>query len=197
MSPLLPYAHALLTELQPIIMLNFTGVGDPDRYDDVWTSFREAAKGSMEQTVANLSMPDLSHSFDDALLSGPPRVMNAGCVVTNLWTGLAEELWESFVTYTASSPDVADSMVALEFHATRRKHPVRMDGQLLPPMAVSPLVSRLQHRSILIIHRNLVAFPLTSLYTMLLLFTASEFLHRDSSERFRSDREYRQAPHSC
>lgn len=131
----------ILTILQPFVMLNFTGVGDPDRYNDVWSSFREAAKPSMEQTVGSLSISDLSHSFDDALLKGPPRVMNAGCVVTGLWPGMAEELWESFMTYTASSPDVVDSMVALEFHATRRKHPVRMDDQPRPlPSIPLPIV---------------------------------------------------------
>lgn len=125
----------ILTESQPIVMLNFTGVGDPDLYEDVWTSFREAAKPSMEQTVGELSIRDLSHSFDDALLKGPPRVMNAGCVVTNLWSGMAEELWQTFITYTASSPDVVDSMIALEFHATRRNRPVRMHDR----RAASPL----------------------------------------------------------
>lgn len=79
----------------------------------------------MEQTVESLSISDLSHSFDDALLKGPPRVMNAGCVVTDLWPGMGEELWDSFIAYTDSSPDVVGSMVALEFHATRRKRPVR------------------------------------------------------------------------
>lgn len=139
--PLLLHSDTILTKLQPIIMLNFTGVGDPDRYNDVWTSFREAAKPSMEQTAGSLSISDLSHSFDDALLKGPPRVMNAGSVVTDLWPGMAEELWESFITYTASNPDVVDSMVALEFHATRRKHPVRMDDQPLPiPRAPLTLV---------------------------------------------------------
>ncbi|KAL2275238.1 hypothetical protein FJTKL_02182 [Diaporthe vaccinii] len=117
------HSETILTTMQPIMMLNFTGVGDPDRYNDVWTSFREAAKPSVEQTVGNLSVSDLSHSFDDALLKGPPRVLNAGCVVTDLWPEMAEELWESFITYTTSNPDVVDSMVALEFHATRRKHP--------------------------------------------------------------------------
>ncbi|KAK7725540.1 hypothetical protein SLS63_008144 [Diaporthe eres] len=118
-------------------------IKDPDRYNDVWTSFREAAEPSMEQTVGSLSIADLSHSFDDALLKGPPRVMNAGCVVTDLWPGMAEELWESFITYTASSPDVIDSMVALEFHATRRKHPVRVDGRP-PPIPSGPLTGLVQ-----------------------------------------------------
>ncbi|KAK7702843.1 hypothetical protein SLS64_009454 [Diaporthe eres] len=134
---------AILERFRPIVMLNFTGVGDPDRYNDVWTSFREAAEPSMEQTVGSLSIADLSHSFDDALLKGPPRVMNAGCVVTDLWPGMAEELWESFITYTASSPDVIDSMVALEFHATRRKHPVRVDGRP-PPIPSGPLTGLVQ-----------------------------------------------------
>ena len=106
-------------------MLSFTGVGSPDQYNDVWTLFREAARPSTEKTVGNLSMSDLSHSFDDALLKGPSRVMNAGCVVTELWPGMGEELWESFLVYTASSPDVVESMIALEFHTTRRKRPVR------------------------------------------------------------------------
>lgn len=169
-------------------MLNFTGVGDPDHYNDVWTSFREAAESSMEQTVANLSMPDLSHSFDDALLNGPPRVMNAGCGVTDLWPGMAEELWQSFITYTKSSSDVVDSMIALEFHATRRKHPVRRDGQPCPG-PFSPLFSLVQGNSILMIHRNSAASQLTSLCIMPLSFTASEFLRRDLTERSRSDRE--------
>lgn len=79
----------------------------------------------MEKTVGDLSISDLSHSFDDSLLKGLPRVMNAGSVVTDLWPGMGEELWDSFVAYTAASPDVIDSMVALEFHSTRRKRPVR------------------------------------------------------------------------
>lgn len=120
-------------------MLKFTGVGDPDRYEDVWNPFREAAKPFMEQTVGELSISDLSHSVDDALLKGPPRVMNAGCVVTNLWPGMAEELWQTFITYTASSPDVVNSMVALEFHATRRNRPVRMHDQLLPLADLAPV----------------------------------------------------------
>lgn len=169
-------------------MLNFTGVGDPDRYEDVWNLFREAAKPFMEQTVGELSISDLSHSFDDALLKDPPRVMNAGCVVTNLWPGMAEELWQTFITYTTSSPDVVDSMVALEFHATRRNRPVRMHDQLLLPAA-------LRGQQFLIIHRSLVASRLTSPYTMLLLFTASEFLRRDPDYCFVFDREYRKTPH--
>lgn len=134
--PLQRHACQILTQLQPIVMLNFTGVGDPERYNDVWASFKEAAKPSMEKTVGNLSLPDLSHSFDDALLKGPPRVMNAGCVVTDLWPGMAEELWQSFITYTATSSDVVGSMVALEFHATVRKRPVCAENQ-----PSSPLVS--------------------------------------------------------
>ncbi|KAG6362493.1 hypothetical protein INS49_010725 [Diaporthe citri] len=183
----------------PIVMLNLTGVRDPDRYNDVWTSFREAAKPSMEQTVGNLSISNLSHSFDDALLKGPPRVMNAGCVVTELWPGMAEELWEYFITYSASSADVVGSMVALEFHATRRKHPVLMGDQPLPlPSApLSLLSNRVRDELSLTSHRNLVASPSTSLYIMLLSFTASEFLRRDLTERFRSDREQRKTPHFC
>lgn len=177
----------ILTKLQPIVMLNFTGVGDPNRYNDVWTSFREAAEPFMEQTVANLSIPGLSHSFDDALLNGPPRVMNAGCVVTDLWPGMAEELWQSFITYTESSSDVVDSMIALEFHATRRIHPVRRDDQ--PRRGpFSPLVSLVQDNLILMIHRNSVASPWASLCIMPLSFTASKFLRRDLTGRHRSDR---------
>lgn len=114
------------------MVLNFTGAGDPDDYNDVWTLFREAAESSMEQTVGNLSISELSHSLDDSLLGGPPRVMNAGCVVTHLWPGMGEELWDSFVAYTATSPDVAKSMVALEFHKTRRKHPVKWASNSFP-----------------------------------------------------------------
>lgn len=147
-------------------MLNFTGIGDPSRYDDVWTSFREAAEPSLEQTVADLSLPDLSHSFDDALLNGPPRVMNTGCVVTDLWPGMAEELWQSFITYTESSSDVVDSMIALEFHATRRKNPVGRENQPSPGL-FALLVSRLlQGSPNLIIRRNSAASPLTSLCIM-------------------------------
>lgn len=126
------YTYRILTKSQPIIVLNFTGVGDPNHYNDVWTSFREAARPSMERTVGNLSMSDLSHSFDDSLLKGPPRVMNAGCVVTDLWPGMGEELWDSFVAYTAANPDVVESMVALEFHATRRQRPVRKAANRFP-----------------------------------------------------------------
>ncbi|KAJ0120980.1 hypothetical protein J7T55_015719 [Diaporthe amygdali] len=108
----------------PLIVLNFTGVGEPDQYNDVWSSFREAAIPSVEKTIGDLSIFDISHSFDDTLLQGPPRVMNAGCVVTELWPGMGEELWESFIHYTNSNSDVIHSMVALEFHATRRRCPV-------------------------------------------------------------------------
>lgn len=169
-------------------MLNFTGVGDPDRYNDVWTSFQEVAKPFMEQIVANLSIPDLSHSFDDALLNGPPRVMNTGCVVTDLWPGMAEELWKSFIAYTESSSDVVDSMIALEFHATRREHPVCRDDQPRPGPLL-PLVFLVQGNPILMIHRNSAASPLTSPCIMPLSFTASKFLRRDLTERSRTDRE--------
>ncbi|KAK2609982.1 hypothetical protein N8I77_003446 [Diaporthe amygdali] len=113
----------VLTKLQPLIVLNFTGVGEPDQHNDVWSSFREAAIPSAKKRVGDLSIFDISHSFDDTLLKGPPRVMNAGCVVTELWPGMGEELWESFIHYTNSNSDVIHSMVALEFHATRRQSP--------------------------------------------------------------------------
>lgn len=132
----------VLTKLQPLIVLNFTGVGEPDQYNDVWSSFREAAIPSVEKTVGDLSIFDISHSFDDTLLKGPPRVMNAGCVVTELWPGMGEELWESFIHYTNSNSDVIHSMVALEFHATRRQCPVIQNQP--PPQAPSNTSRRLK-----------------------------------------------------
>lgn len=111
-------------------MISLTGIAPSTCYDEAVDLFHQAAKPLVDQQREFETLDDLSHSLDHVLLGGPPRVMNAGAIITRLWSEMAEELWGKWLRYTDSNQDVSRSIVALEFHSTLRRNPVRPPSQL-------------------------------------------------------------------
>jgi hypothetical protein len=113
-----------LTFIKAVIVLNLIGIAPQEQYAAGIQNFTNVQSIS-DQTVTYATLADLSHCFDNVLIGGPRRVMNSAPLVTDLWPGMAEEVWESFLAYS-STPETAKSIVAFEFHNTRRYRPVRI-----------------------------------------------------------------------
>jgi hypothetical protein len=120
-----------------VINIVLTGISPSTHYNEVFDLLHQAAKPLVDHQKEFETLDDLSHSLDKVLLGGPPRVMNAGALMTQLWSGMAETLWEKWLQYTDSDPDVSKSIVALEFHSTMRRTPVNLFFSLGVPFSFS------------------------------------------------------------
>ena len=105
-------------------MLNFTALGHPDDFKDLFDFFFKASKPFADHTTDCPSLVELSHVLDGLLLSGPRRKATGALPITGLWPGLAEEIWGHWLNYTNSNPDSIDTKIIFEFHRTIRRRPV-------------------------------------------------------------------------
>ena len=105
--------------------MNFFGFGSANDFTDVFSPFLEDAKPFLDHTTDCPTMVEFSHVIDDLLLQGAPRKANGGTPITELWPGMAENVWKRWLDYTDSNPDAIHTKVFFEFHNSKRLRPVR------------------------------------------------------------------------
>lgn len=86
-----------------------------------------------DHTAYYETLDDMSHALDGILLGGPRRVITTAPMITNLWSGMAEDVYKDWLQYTNAESDVAQSIVAFEFHSTTRVRPVSTRTSLNRP----------------------------------------------------------------
>ncbi|KAH6997370.1 hypothetical protein EDB80DRAFT_814593 [Ilyonectria destructans] len=119
----LNYVRGPPPEHEPTVVLTFFGFGVTGDFQDVFDDFFEASKPLQDHTVDCPTLVEFSHVQDEFLLLGSPRKAVGAVPITNLWPGMAEELWERFLDYTNSNPDASDTKCFFEFHNSKRVRP--------------------------------------------------------------------------
>ncbi|KAK5059702.1 hypothetical protein LTR84_009585 [Exophiala bonariae] len=108
---------------EALIILNFFGLGAVEDFEDVFEPFLKAGTQFLNHTTHCPSLVEFSHVIDDLLLQGAPRKANGGAPITSLWPGMAEEVWDRWMSYTDANPDARQTKVFLEFHNSKRQRP--------------------------------------------------------------------------
>ncbi|KAF2424440.1 FAD-binding domain-containing protein [Tothia fuscella] len=143
--PFIHFTRAPDENRTPIATLSLTALDRSEGFDDLIQQYFPVSKAIRDETERFDTIYDLSHSFDHVLLGGPRRVLGAVPMVTGFWPGMAEEVRDRWIRYTKDNVDVTGSMVALEFHSTKRRNPEQSCFPVQEPTHNSVLITSLHN----------------------------------------------------